>query len=69
MTTNEMITELTQTVSALRKDVDLLKEDKNYLYKKLEKAYGDRVKLRAENARLKNPKPVVEEEECLACSA
>jgi len=44
MTTNEMITELTQT-------------------------YGDRVKLRAENARLKNPKPVVEEEECLACSA
>ena len=40
MTTNDMITELTQTVSALRKDVDLLKEDKNYLYDKLEKAKG-----------------------------
>ena len=50
-------------------EVESLKEDKNYLYDKLEKAYGDRVKLRAENARLKNPKPVVEEEECLACSA
>ena len=45
------------------------RDDKDYLYNKLEKAYGDRVKLRAENARLKNPKPVVEEEECLACSA
>ena len=69
MTTNEMITELTQTVSDLKRDVESLKEDKNYLYDKLEKAYGVRVKLRAENARLKNPKPVVEEEECLACSA
>ena len=33
MTTNEMITELTQTVSALKRDVDSLKEDKDYLYK------------------------------------
>ena len=69
MTTNEMITELTQTVSDLKRDVETLKQDKNYLYDKLEKAYGDRVKLRAENARLKNPQPIVEEEECLACSA
>ena len=72
MTTNEMITELTQTVSALRKDVDLLKEDKNYLYKKLEKAYDDRIALRAENNKLKKTQIQVngtEEEECLACSA
>ena len=41
MTTNEMITELTQTVSLLQKDVD-------YLYKKLEQAYDDRIALRAE---------------------
>jgi len=69
MTTNEMITELTQTVSALRKDVDLLKEDKSYLYDKLEKAYGDRIELRAENEKLKKVTNGTEEEECLACSA
>jgi len=72
MTTNEMITELTQTVSALRKDVDLLKEDKNYLYKKLEKAYDDRIALRAENNKLKKaqtPVSIETEEECIACSA
>ena len=69
MTTNEMITELTQTVSKLQKDIELLKEDKNYLYDKLEKVYGDRVELRAENERLKNPRQTVEEEECIACSA
>jgi FtsZ-binding cell division protein ZapB len=69
MTTNEMITELTQTVSALRKDVDLLKEDKSYLYDKLEKAYGDRIALRAENEKLKKTQNGTEEEECLACSA
>ena len=69
MTTNDMITELTQTVSKLQKDIELLKEDKNYLYDKLEKAYGDRITLRAENERLKNPQQTVEEEECIACSA
>ena len=69
MTTNDMITELTQTVSKLQKDIELLKEDKNYLYDKLEKVYGDRIELRAENERLKNPRQTVEEEECIACSA
>ena len=69
MTTDTMITELTKTVSNLQRDVELLKEDKNYLYNKLEKAYGDRIKLRAENQKLKNPQPIIEEEECLACSA
>ena len=72
MTTNDMITELTQTVSKLQRDVQLLKEDKDYLYNKLEKAYGDRIELRAENTKLKQTQVSVnttEEEECLACSA
>ena len=64
-----MITELTQTVSDLKRDVETLKQDKDYLYNKLEKAYGDRIELRAENKRLKNPQQTVEEEECIACSA
>tara|TARA_E500000318_G_C3383498_1_gene143144 strand:+ start:77 stop:325 length:249 start_codon:yes stop_codon:yes gene_type:complete len=82
MTTNEMITELTKTVNILQKDIQSLKEDKNYLYDKLEKAYSDRTALRSENYKLKNtekqtettprtPKqPIIEEyEECLTCSA
>jgi FtsZ-binding cell division protein ZapB len=76
MTTNEMITELTQTVRNLQRDVEVLKEDKDYLYNKLEKAYDDRIALRAENNKLKNShlpgvahKDILEEEECIACSA
>ena len=69
MTTETMITELTQTVSDLRRDVELLKEDKNYLYNKLEKAYDDRIALRAENQKLKQVNIHSEEEECIACSA
>ena len=70
MTTTEMITELTKTVSNLQRDVESLKEDKNYLYNKLEKAYDDRIQLRAENQKLKNPvNNNNEEEECIACSA
>ena len=69
MTTETMITELTQTVSDLRRDVELLKEDKNYLYSKLEKAYDDRIALRAENQKLKQASVPAEEEECIACSA
>ena len=69
MTTETMITELTQTVSDLRRDVELLKEDKNYLYSKLEKAYDDRIALRAENQKLKQVHVPSEEEECIACSA
>ena len=64
-----MITELTKTVSNLQRDVESLKEDKNYLYDKLEKAYGDRIELRAENQKLKQTVNVTEEEECIACSA
>ena len=70
MTTTEMITELTQTVNHLKKDVESLKEDKDYLYRKLEKAYDDRIQLRAENNRLKNPVNYNnEEEDCIAGSA
>ena len=69
MTTNDMIEELMKTVSNLQRDVQLLKEDKDYLYNKLEKAYGDRIELRAENEKLKKTQNGTEEEECLACSA
>ena len=70
MTTPEMITELTKTVSNLQRDVESLKEDKNYLYNKLEKAYDDRIQLRAENQKLKSSvNHNNEEEECIACSA
>ena len=72
MTTNEMITELADTVKHLKNDVEILKQDKDYLYSKLGKAYDDRIALRAENDRLKNPQKYVEnyeEEECLTCSA
>tara|TARA_R100000234_G_C4883694_1_gene128460 strand:- start:226 stop:444 length:219 start_codon:yes stop_codon:yes gene_type:complete len=72
MTTNDMIEDLMKTVSNLQRDVQLLKEDKDYLYNKLEKAYGDRIELRAENEKLKQTQASVnttEEEECLACSA
>ena len=76
MTTDNMITELTKTVSNLQRDVEMLKEDKDYLYRKLEKAYDDRIVLRAENNKLKNShlpgvthKDILEEEECLTCSA
>ena len=64
-----MITELTKTVSNLQRDVEMLKEDKDYLYRKLEKAYGDRIELRAENQKLKQTVNGTEEEECIACSA
>ncbi len=65
MTTNEMITELTDNVKHLQRDVE-------YLYSKLDKAYQDRIMLRAENERLKKSVKHVEttdEEEWLACSA
>jgi FtsZ-binding cell division protein ZapB len=74
MTQDNMITELTDTVKHLRRDVDSLKENNKYLYSKLEKAYDDRITLRAENHKLKNPvnTPIMqesEEEECISCSA
>ena len=69
MQEDNMITELADTVKHLKMDVESLKRDKNYLYSKLDKAYDDRIYLRAENNRLKNPVETTEEEECLTCSA
>ena len=72
MQENTMITELTATVKHLKRDVESLKENNKYLYSKLDKAYEDRIALRAENHKLKNPKVEQnfnEEEECLTCSA
>jgi FtsZ-binding cell division protein ZapB len=72
MQENTMITELTDTVKYLKSDVESLKEKNKYLYSKLDKAYDDRISLRAENNRLKNPAKYVEtteDEECLTCSA
>ena len=71
MVTDIMITELTQTVSSLKRDMDILKEDNSYLYKKLEKAYDDRIALRSENYNLKSKVNghTTEEEECISCSA
>ena len=70
MTSENMITELAETVKHLKTDVESLKEDKDYLYRKLEKAYDDRIQLRAENSRLKNPVNHSDnEEDCISCSA
>ena len=78
MVTENMITELTQTVSSLKRDVDILKGNNSYLYEKLEKAYDDRISLRSENYKLKEKlngnhipekSKITEEEECIACSA
>ena len=78
MVTENMITELTQTVSDLKKDMDILKGNNSYLYDKLEKAYDDRIVLRNENYKLKDKlngnhvpekSKIMEEEECIACSA
>ena len=81
MVTDIMITELTQTVSNLKKDVDVLKGNNSYLYEKLEKAYDDRIALRSENYKLKEQangthngqvsygQTNTEEEECISCSA
>ena len=72
MQDNTMITELTDTVKHLKRDVESLKENNKYLYSKLDKAYEDRIALRAENHKLKNPAKhmeTTEDEECLACSA
>ena len=70
MTSENMITELAETVKHLKTDVESLKEDKDYLYRKLEKAYDDRIQLRAENNRLKTSVNYSnDEEDCISCSA
>ena len=69
---NNLVPGLSEKITKLEKDVESLKEDKDYLYNKLEKALGDRIELRAENYKLKNKvngSSDSSEEECLTCSA
>ena len=71
---NNLVPELTEQVKHLQDDIKSIKENNKFLFEKLDKAYGDRIELRAENFKLKeqvnnsNGKST-EEEECLACSA
>ena len=74
---------LTKQIKQLEDDVKTIKENNEFLFNKLDKAYDDRISLRAENYRLKEqikngngtdnkPNGTPEgtpEEECLACSA
>ena len=69
---NNLVPELTEQVKNLQNDIKSIKDNNKFLFEKLDKAYGDRIELRAENYKLKEQIKNVngtEEEECLACSA
>ena len=71
---NNLVPGLTEQVKHLEDDIRTIKENNKFLFEKLDKAYGDRIELRAENYNLKeqiknNNGKSAEEEECLACSA
>jgi len=72
---NNLVPGLTEQVKHLEDDIRTIKENNKFLFDKLDKAYGDRMELRAENYKLKeklkndNGTSTEEEEECLACSA
>ena len=69
---NSLVPGLTEQVKNLQDDIKTIKENNKFLFEKLDKAYGDRIELRAENYKLKEQIKNVngtEEEECLACSA
>ena len=77
---NSLVPGLTEQVKNLQDDIKTIKENNKFLFEKLDKAYGDRIELRAENYKLKeqikngNDNGQVSygkstEEECLACSA
>ena len=71
---NCLVPGLTEQIRHLEDDIKTIKENNKFLFEKLDRAYGDRIELRAENYKLKeqikngNGKST-EEEECLACSA
>ena len=69
---NNLVPELTEQVKNLQDDIKSIKDNNKFLFEKLDKVYGDRIELRAENYKLreqiKNGNGV-EEEECLTCSA
>ena len=76
---HSLVPGLTIQIKQLEDDIKTIKENNKFLFDKLDKAYDDRISLRAENYRLKeqikngngtNDKPNgTTEEECLACSA
>ena len=75
---NSLVPGLTEQIKLLEDDIKTIKENNKFLFEKLDKAYGDRIELRAENYKLKeqiknvNGNSIQEEqkeEECLACSA
>ena len=69
---NDLVPELTEQVKNLQNDIKSIKDNNKFLFEKLDKAYGDRIELRAENYKLreqiKNGNGT-DEEECLTCSA
>ena len=69
---NNLVPGLTEQIKHLENDIKSIKENNKFLFEKLDKAYGDRMELRAENYKLKEQAKNTngtEEEECLACSA
>ena len=45
----EIAADLIKKVEQLEEEINLIKQDNNFLYDKLEKVYGDRISLRSEN--------------------
>ena len=69
---NNLVPELTEQVKNLQNDIKSIKDNNKFLFEKLDKAYGDRVELRAENYKLREQIKngnCTDEEECLTCSA
>ena len=71
---NSLVPGLTEQIKHLEDDIKTIKENNKFLFEKLDKAYGDRIELRAENYKLKEQiknanGTSTDEEECLACSA
>ena len=67
-----LVPALTEQIKHLEDDIKSIKESNKFLFEKLDKAYGDRIELRAENSKLKEQIKNgngMEEEECLTCSA
>ena len=72
----EITQDLIKKVEQLENEVSLIRQDNDFLYTKLEKAYDDRIALRSENYKLKDrikvngkQQQADSEEECIACSA
>ena len=68
---NYLLPGVTEQIKHLEDDIKTIKENNKFLFDKLDKAYGDRIELRAENYKLKEQVKNGNgtEEECLTCSA